>query len=84
MQRPAAKLQSSGSLVELLGEGLRDLKGTETSTRRQQSQLASTLGNSQRLNHQPGTLPISDLEANLQLGLHVRAGLPTKGLGANP
>jgi hypothetical protein len=42
---------SSGSLMEELGEGLRDLKRTGTPQEDQQSQLSWTFGGSQRLNH---------------------------------
>ena len=44
-----------GTLMEVIGEGLRALKGVETQQEDQQSQLIWTLDtqSSQRLNHHP-------------------------------
>jgi hypothetical protein len=51
MKRLTAKHESSGSLVEELREGLRDLEWIGTPQEYQQSQLTWTLWGPQRMNH---------------------------------
>ena len=63
----------SGSLVEELGEGLRDPDGIGTPQEDQQSQPTWTLGGSQRLNHQARMGCPCTYVANVQFGLYVGA-----------
>ena len=93
MQSPTAKylMELSGSLVEELGEGFRNLKRIGTLQEDQQSQLTLIRGGSQRLNYQTkskhqldlahATPPCSHVE-DVQLGLHV--GPPRTGEWAVP
>jgi hypothetical protein len=46
-------LTELGTLMEELGEGWKALKGIGLSQKNQQSQLTWTLGDSQRLSHEP-------------------------------
>ena len=68
-----------------MGERFRDQKSTGTVQEDQQNQLTWTLGDPQRLNHQPKSMYGLDLDhlyicSDEQLSLH--AGPPTTGAGA--